>query len=77
MHLFDDCCLEIKRNITIVNQRQKKTAKKKKKNKEKQKKTKNKPGDLYQKIQEVKGKFKAKRGMLNDQQQRTLSTRRK
>lgn len=39
--------------------------------------TKKEKQDLYQKIQEVKGKFKPRLGMLNDQQGKTLSDQKK
>lgn len=39
--------------------------------------TKKEKRDLYQKIQEIKGKFKPRLGMLNDQQGKTLSDQKK
>lgn len=67
MQFFNDYHVEIKRTVTLVGV----------KNQREQQKRKKKPEDLYQKIQEIKGKFKLRLEMLNDQQGSILSDQEK
>lgn len=67
MQFFNDYHVEIKRTVTLVGVKNQREQQKRKKN----------PEDLYQKIQEIKGKFKLRLEMLNDQQGSILSDQEK